>query len=331
MIMRILRLWPAAALAFVNTACDQPTIRDCPVLDGSRGNPFNLEVVAKIPSNCPVPLGQVGEEKFVGADVIDHGASEARIAEVQAKNSHHVTVGSGRFPFVFNPFFGWTEASSFARYPAATGNQGGDISDRGWHFVHGDQGNPTWAVILIQYRWANMIATVRGPDVPIEFSVGTWDAPTSGGSPPYTYEWYRDGQLVSTGSSYTANVGDYEFGLRAIVTDQTTASRWADYWVDVNGVRAAISGPVEVYESQGGGTWTVEGRGGSPPYTFTWYKEDASAGWIQVATGPSYSGYPGHGGRNLKVEMRDSRAAVNGAFHYVNGICIPDGGVSCPF
>jgi hypothetical protein len=144
------------------------------------------------------------------------------------------------------------------------------------------------------------------------------------------YAWYRDGQLVSSAASYTANVGDYQFGLRVQVTDQTTASRWADYWVDVNGVRAEISGPSAVYFQQGGGTWTVSGRGGYPPYSFDWYTDDGYGQRYWVGSGSSWSGYPGDGDRYLVVEMRDSRGALYSASKWVQGLNPPGcGPISC--
>ena len=177
-----------------------------------------------------------------------------------------------------------------------------------------------WSEIEISYTKSRIILAISGPDVPLSYTTGMWDAPTSGGSTPYTYQWYRNGELVGTASSYTADVGSAGFGLRVVATDQTQSTRWADYWVQVDGVRAAVTGPSTAYASQSGGTWTASGRGGYQPYTFDWFIEDSAGNSEYVGSGQSWSGYPGDGGRRVRAKLTDSRGAKYDSFMMVTGI-----------
>lgn len=54
----------------------------------------------------------------------------------------------------------------------------------------------------------------------------TWSAVVSGGSSPYTYQWYYDGVAAGTGSTYTRSVcpTHSSFKLRVVVTDSTGAT-----------------------------------------------------------------------------------------------------------
>lgn len=54
----------------------------------------------------------------------------------------------------------------------------------------------------------------------------TWTAGVSGGSSPYTYQWYYGSTAVGTGSTYTRSVcaAHGSFQLRVVVTDSTGAT-----------------------------------------------------------------------------------------------------------
>jgi hypothetical protein len=61
----------------------------------------------------------------------------------------------------------------------------------------------------------------------------TWTAAVSGGSSPYTYQWYYNGTAVGTGSTYTRSVcaSNTTFQLKVVVTDNTGAT--AQAYLDV--------------------------------------------------------------------------------------------------
>lgn len=63
----------------------------------------------------------------------------------------------------------------------------------------------------------------------------SWTAAGSGGSSPYTYQWYYNGTAVGTGSTYARSVcpGNYSFQLRVVVTDSTGATAQAYHDVTV--------------------------------------------------------------------------------------------------
>ena len=69
--------------------------------------------------------------------------------------------------------------------------------------------------------------SINGTTYAIANTTETWTSSVSGGTPPYTYRWYRNGTQVSTGSSYTANVGTSDFYLQLNVTDAAGTTRSA--------------------------------------------------------------------------------------------------------
>lgn len=287
----------------------------------------------QLPSDCPVPLGGVGERKSAGAEIIDNEPFNFRFAEVYVLSSDDNTQA---YAFnTFNELDTYAFALALTDYEAAQGcncyNLPSTIADGqllpGQYFDYGIF-NATnlrgslhaWSEIEISYTRSNITVFVSGPDLPHSSTTGTWDAPTSGGSGPYTYQWYRNGELVGTGPSYSANVGSADFGLRVWATDQTQSTRWADYWVHVNGVRATVTGPSTVYASQSGGTWTASGRGGYQPYTFDWFIEDSGGISEYVGSGESWSGYPGEGLSYVRAKLTDSQGANHDSSLRVTGI-----------
>lgn len=66
---------------------------------------------------------------------------------------------------------------------------------------------------------------ISGPRTPYKQVNETWEAFVDDGKPPFTYEWERDGQVVSTTDSYTGNTGCFDFELRLTVTDDENRTR----------------------------------------------------------------------------------------------------------
>jgi hypothetical protein len=72
---------------------------------------------------------------------------------------------------------------------------------------------------------------ISGPTNTYIGSYETWTAMGTGGMPPYTYNWYRDGAYVGSGSTYSDYVDYGSFQLQVNVTDAAggTVSTWT--WV----------------------------------------------------------------------------------------------------
>ncbi|HYG61461.1 MAG TPA: PKD domain-containing protein [Thermoanaerobaculia bacterium] len=91
----------------------------------------------------------------------------------------------------------------------------------------------TYSSITLSFSASNSVCPVENPAVTISgttwesfSSYGcrskTWTTAVSGGTAPYTYQWYLDGTPVGTGSSYSRSVCSYDdpgYTLSVTVTD----------------------------------------------------------------------------------------------------------------
>lgn len=323
-------------------ACGDPQIRGCDLDDTFQDNSSEITVYAVMPSDCPVPLGVRGEEKFIGATVVDGGTRDYSHTTVNVTKWFGGQVGSDLASFVRQGDLGPWASTPKAFYPAGTGytgtitpgqmlpNQANDVGEfKG--ILLGSGAVRMRGKLTVTYKGANVNADIGGPDVPLAGSEGTWYGGASGGSSPYSYAWYRNGQLVSTSSSYSANVGSEEFGLRLVVTDQVTSSRWTDYWVRVDGVIATISGPTLIYYSEGNATWNASYRGGYSPHTVTWHALNENGQEYSLGSGTSLSWYPPSAGQwSLWATVLDSHGTRSTsppiyitAIGDGNGGCVP--------
>jgi len=319
---RLARLLGAAFLAVVALpACDDPTPRNCEVVSKRGSDIYNIKYELVLPADCPVPLGLVGEEKRAGARIFDEGARDFSYAEVQMSNSDLKFLVSRLFRFVSDDQ-GRYGAVPRTDYPAGTGSHGGNNLnqkfDYGFFAVTnsstGTGTNDPYGELKITYKFSGMFASMSGATIPLSNTTETWTVNVSGGVSPYTYNWFRDGALVGTGSSYTGSVGTQDINLLAEVTDAAMVVRKAVIPVDVDGVLASINGPSVVWYSEGGGTWTASGQGGYLPYSFDWYIGDQ---W--VGSGASWSGYPGEGNQHLGVRIRDTSGSSHSTYMDVYG------------
>lgn len=338
--MRYSTITLGALIAVVSACGGAPTIRDCALDEVISDNGHNLSYSAVMPSDCPVPLGAIGEQKFIGANIIDSGDDDYSLATTIVRNSAGVEKGSDLVAFILTPS-GSKRAQPRADYPAATGYSGS--IENGVNLPDAARDRGTFTAILnnlqtgaagrvtVNYVGTNVMATISGPDVPLSGASATWTGSGSGGSGPYSYAWYRNGSLVSTASSYgVSNVGSSEFGLRLQVTDQTASTRWTDYWVDVDGVRATVGGPTLVYYSEGNATWTATIRGGYSSYAVNWYWDNGS-GPSYAGSGTSLTSYPPSAGSwSLYATVTDSQgtATTSTSLYFMaigdgNGGCTP--------
>jgi hypothetical protein len=316
--------------AGVLTACGEPSVRGCSVTQ-TNGSFDNLQVQMVLPSDCPVDLSAIGQVKYTGAEIIDpDGSMTDELTTVRNAAGQAVMISPAKYSDDY--LDGWS-VSTEVYYPAATafnsnwpsyGQQLSGSADDYGEFDSGDYlGTLASATVQITYKRSSAVASISGPDLPLSNTSATWSASASGGTTPYSYAWYRNGQLVSNSTSYSAPTGASEFGLRLEVTDQTLSVAAKDYWVDVDGVRVGIAGPSTVYSSEGGGTWTATGRGGYTPYSFHWYWVGDNGTSVDLGTGASYTGYPAQGSGALTVTMTDAHGRTNEQSMQVLGIGDP--------
>lgn len=310
-----------AAVMTAMTGCD-PYIRNCPVIGKSpSSNIYHLDYELLIPADCPVPLASPGtEQKYAAARVWDFQAVDMRYAGVEVKNSQGTRKARELTLFVGTP--GVMLAEPKALYTAATGTQTFSDHDVGIFRAFSESGDKSAdGRTRLTYQQASLATSLVGEEIPQPNTSHTWTAPVSGGYPGFSYQWYRNGSPVGTGSSYTGSAGGAPFSLRVEVTDQTWSMVAAVLAVDVGGIRTAISGPTNVWASQGGGTWTASAQGGTGPYNYTWYLDGALFGY-----GPTITTYTGENMHDLEVQVTDSAGAFHSDVLTVHGIGSGTGG-----
>jgi hypothetical protein len=270
-----------------------------------------LGFVHQEPAECPIRIPRAGVTVRTAADMYDNNGLY-REAELLVINSANFRVGRDLRSFF--PSGGRRVLTLFASYPAATGrNFVGDYDDarfeaRGAAIAELGLRNRTQ---LTQPLAAN----ISGTSIPHSNTTGSWTASASGGASPYRFDRYRNGSWVHSGSSYTAGVGTGAFSLRVEISDAYSSTAADFRMIDVDGIRVSMSGPGLVYSSGGGGSWTATGEGGYSPYTYGWYVDGTLVG-----SGSSWSGYPGEGLHQLRVQMGDARQATHGTTMEVHGI-----------
>ncbi len=282
--------------AMLAGACDAPNTRNCPLIGKGGSDVYELEYELLIPSNCPVPIGTPGEIKRAGAYVRDRGKDEFVYAVAIVTNSAGQNVG---FDFdLFRLIDGGddgAEAEPTTTYRAATAGSVNldNAYDYGYFEATNDlsrTGSGPHGEIKITYTRSAIANVIDGTSIPPRNSTATWRASVTGGAPPYNYYWYRDGTLVGTSEFYTGNTGTENFGLRAAVVDQTMTERVAVMPVDVGGALTHIDGPGMAYlytnnPGMSSATWTAAVQGGTPPFTYQWYRD----GYPTGANGASHT------------------------------------------
>ncbi len=322
---KMLLAMAVAALA-TEAACGDLTVHGCRI-DNSSNSLYSLQAHLIIPTECPVSLGIIHESKYLGAYVTDPNAV-MQYGQLLITNASETLVGQTLAPYQSDLFNGWSATIEIA-YPTATGYQGypppagtpltGDANDYGLFESGPEFANwIAYAEIAVNYKMGLARLALEGPDLPLTNATATWTGDASAGSPPYSYAWYRNGQLVGSSQTYTASVGSTSFGLRLEVTDQAWSTSTRDVYVDVDGVRGTLIGPGQVDYGQVG-VWTVSARGGYAPYSIHWYYENALGTTTDLGTAASYTGYPGQGTGTLLIEIQDSHGRTDTAALQVVG------------
>jgi YVTN family beta-propeller protein len=132
----------------------------------------------------------------------------------------------------------------------------------------------------------------------------------SGGTSPYSYQWYLNGVAQGTNSSWTftpSSAGSYSVYVNA--TDSTgVRSKSNVAAVTVNAALSVAVSPASVTMDVGQSkTFTSTVSGGASPYSYQWYLNGSAVGG---ATGSSYTFTPSSRGHyNVYLNVTDSANA----------------------
>jgi hypothetical protein len=320
---------------------DNTRVHGCALRSYAAGGQYLLDYEVIVPRNCPVPIGARGETKAAGAHLYDYGYKDFAFGGIVMQSSDGRVLQERVVPF-YDEMYLRSDGNSAVRYhaiphvfyPAATGSrplsQEFDlayfVATNSWH-PRGASGEP-FGDVLIDYEQTMMASRIVGTSIPAKHTNVTWGAQASGGYPPYTYDWYRDGQRVGSGAYYSETVSR-DFLLQLQTTDATMSVRKEVMAVDVDGVLSTLGGPTQIWVSQGGGTWTASANGGTAPYTFTWFINSR-----MVGQGETFTGYnPGQEGYfDLRVDVADAAGASTSSAMSVfqigtgTGACDPEPG-----
>jgi hypothetical protein len=310
----VMNLAAASVLVLARGACDSLDTRGCPLIAQNGSDQYLLDYELLVPSDCPVPLGSRGEWKRAGAKVFDYGNRDFTYAEARVDNSDRRRVATQIVLFRTVGAAGFAEPAT--AYPAGTGGSLGTPLDRLYDFgffyaTNNSDGGTTfdpYAHVKITYAASVMTNVIAGTSIPPRNASASWSAEVTGGTPPYSFYWYRDGALVGNSQYYTGATGTENFWLRVAVVDQTMTERVAVMPVDVGGVLARIDGPQEGYVYMDGSqissaTWTAAVQGGTPPFTYQWYRDGYPTG---NGTSSHTEFFAEPGSFTLGVEVRDA-------------------------
>ena len=327
----------------VLAACshDNARVYNCALRAYSTGGQYLLDYQLIIPRYCPVPLGVRGETKSAGAHIYDYGYSDFAFGGLVMQNSSGAVLQERLTQFTYESYqqpdgtyVVRHRAFPHVFYPAATGGRPISQEYDVGYFVATNTFNPRgvsgepFGDVVIDYEQTMMASRIVGTSIPAKNTNVTWSAQASGGYPPYTYDWYRDGQWVGSGAYYSETVSR-DFLLQLQTTDATMSVRKEVMAVDVDGVLSTLGGPTQIWVSQGGGTWTASANGGTAPYTFTWFINSR-----MVGQGETFTGYnPGQEGYfDLRVDVADAAGASTSSAMSVfeigtgTGACDPEPG-----
>jgi len=232
-----------------------------------------------------------------------------------------VTMDVGQSQLFTSTIFGGTSPYSCQWY--LNGNPVSGATNPTWTFAPSSAGSYT--VYLKVTDAVSAVAnsntvpvTVNGPltvtiaPSPVTMDVGQsqlFTSTVSGGTLPYTYQWYLNGSPASGATSATwtfspASSGSYTVYLR--VTDGVSVSANSNIaYVTVNPQLTVSISPSEatIYRGQSQ-TFSSSPSGGTFPYSYQWYLDGAP---VSGATNPSWTFTPSSTGTyQIYVEVTDA-------------------------
>ncbi|HYR07940.1 MAG TPA: hypothetical protein VEQ60_09235 [Longimicrobium sp.] len=219
MVTRISRsLLHAAAVVFV-TACDDDgkLLHGCPTSYSTDWGGHGLRLEHTLPEQCPVFLPQSGTQLETGATVVDAGIAEFRESFLNVRDFSGDIVGTGFQRFRSDESAGWI-TPLYVSYGAGRDDLGPDKAVFQLTYLASGVPGPE-ATMRITYT-DRVVTSISGPSLLPLGSSATFRANVTAGQAPFTYEWYRDWELVSTSASYTGSFHeDGQVYLRLDVTD----------------------------------------------------------------------------------------------------------------
>lgn len=320
------------------------TIGGCAVVQetpsgGWRGNPYELHPFLSAVRNtqydrraCPVSILRAREpieaEGVIWSKHVFNpstgAVTDTERAFLRIYNAAGATVGHDEQPFFASRNnIDFKEVGLLTRYPAISGHGSFSEKDRmevrisDYCCALPQLRGEVELQIHYQQDQASGRVTAVGDEIPERNTTASYGALSPSAGRPHTYRWYRDGAYVGTGSTVAIAVGTADFNLRVDMMDQYGRTATNTLYVDVDGVRGQIDGPDLVYvwtsPADTMPTWRVVPRGGTPPFTYTWYR----SGWW-TGNGESHSEHiDERGDFELRVEIRDAAGAGYNATKWI--------------
>lgn len=207
----------AAGIILLLPAChdDGLDTHGCPLSYSAGWSSYDLRVEHQEPTKCPVWIPSAGATLQTGATIVDGSTRDFTTSRLLVVNTNGSPVSTRTAVFGYDAQYRWI-AASYVNYPAGTAALGPDRAYFDLTFLSGAPG-PS-AEMRVSYTDA-VSATISGPSIVQPSGTYTWSANIISGQPPFQYQWYRDWELVSTGSSYTGPAGGDTTYFRLDVID----------------------------------------------------------------------------------------------------------------
>ncbi len=145
----------------------------------------------------------------------------------------------------------------------------------------------------------------------------TFTVAASGGTAPYKYQWYKNNAVVSgaTSASYTFTAAAADNGATYYVqvsdsatTPASLKSSTATLTVNTSSTLAISTNPQsQTVQAGASASFTVAATGGTAPYKYQWYKNNAAVSGATSAT-YSFTAQAADNGATLYAKVTDSAA-----------------------